>query len=108
MDELRSKLFYEQKNGYDRIDTAERIDAEKYCKAYMQFLNDSRTEREAVENAIRLAEKHGFVSYVPGMELKPGDKVYLSNRGKALMLAVIGKKSLAEGAVIAPEAEPTV
>ena len=101
MDELRSKLFYEQKNGYDRIDTAERIDAEKYCKAYMQFLNDSRTEREAVENAIRLAEKHGFVSYVPGMELKPGDKVYLSNRGKALMLAVIGKKSLAEGAVIA-------
>ena len=101
MDELRSKLFYEQKNGYDRIDTAERIDAEKYCKAYMQFLNDSRTEREAVENAIRLAEKHGFVSYVPGMELKPGDRVYLSNRGKALMLAVIGKKSLAEGAVIA-------
>jgi len=101
MDELRSKLFYEQKNGYDLIDTAERIDAEKYCNAYMQFLNDSRTEREAVDNAIRLAEKHGFVSYVPGMELKAGDKVYVNNRGKALMLAVIGKKSLSEGAVIA-------
>ncbi len=101
MDELRSKLFYEQKNGYDLIDTAERIDAEKYCKAYMQFLNDSRTEREAVDNAIRLAEKHGFVSYVPGMELKAGDKVYVNNRGKALMLAVIGKKPLNEGAVIA-------
>ena len=35
------------------------------------------------------------------MELKPGAKVYRNNRGKALMLAVIGKKSLAEGAVIA-------
>lgn len=101
MDELRSKLFYEQKNGYDLIDTAERIDAEKYCKAYMQYLNESRTEREAVDNAIQLAEKHGFVSYVPGMELKAGDKVYVNNRGKALMLAVIGKKSLKEGAVIA-------
>ena len=31
------------------------------------------------------------------MELKPGDKVYRSNRGKGLMLAVIGKRSLAEG-----------
>ena len=35
------------------------------------------------------------------MELKPGTKIYHNNRGKALILAVIGKKSLAEGAVIA-------
>ena len=101
MDELRAKLFYEPKNGYDLIDTAERIDAEKYCRAYMEYLNDSRTEREAVDNAIRLAEKNGFVNYIPGMELKPGDKVYQNNRGKALMLAVMGTKPLSEGAVIA-------
>ena len=101
MDELRSNLFFEPKNGYDRIETAERIDAEKYCRAYMEFLNDSRTEREAVDNAIRLAEKNGFAAYVPGKELKPGAKVYQNNRGKALMLAVIGKKPLSEGAVIA-------
>jgi len=35
------------------------------------------------------------------MELKPGTKVYSSNRGKALMLAVIGKKPMSEGSVIA-------
>ena len=101
MDELRSKLFYEQKNGYDRIDTAERIETEKYCRAYMTYLNDSRTEREAVDNAVELAERCGFVKYVPGMALKAGDKVYANNRGKALTLAVIGRKPLSEGAVIA-------
>ena len=101
MDELRSKLFYEQKNGYDLIGTEERIAVEEYCRDYMEFLNDSRTEREAVKNAIAEAEKLGFVEYVPGMELKPGTKIYRNNRGKALMLAVIGKKSLAEGCVIA-------
>ncbi len=100
-DELRSKLFYEQKNGYDLIDTEERLAVEEYCRGYMDYLNDSRMEREAVDNAIALAEKEGFVPYVPGMELKPGDKVYKNNRGKALMLAVIGRKSLSEGAVIA-------
>ena len=100
MDDLRSKLFYEQKNGYDRIYTAERIEAENYCKAYMAYLNDSRTEREAVENAVALAERCGFAAYRPGMALKAGDKVYSNNRGKALMLAVIGKKPLSEGAVI--------
>ena len=101
MDDLRNRLFYEQKNAYDLIDTAERIDAEKYCRAYMRYLNDSRTEREAVDNAILLAEKSGFVPYVPGMELKPGDKIYQNNRGKALMLAVMGRQPLSAGAVIA-------
>ena len=101
MDDLRSKLFFEPKNGYDLIGTDERIDAEKYCKAYRRYLNDSRTEREAVDNAILLAEKNGFVPYVPGMELKPGDKIYQNNRGKALTLAVMGKLPLSAGAVIA-------
>ena len=101
MDELRNKLFYEQKNGYDLIGTDERIRCEEYCGEYMRYLNNSRTEREAVKNAIAEAEENGFVPYVPGMALKPGMKVYQNNRGKALILAVIGKKSLAEGAVIA-------
>ncbi len=101
MDDLRSKLFYEQKNGYDLMDTKERILAECYCKAYIDFLDNSRTEREAVSNTIALAEKQGFVPYVPGMELKPGDKIYSNNRDKALTLAVMGKKPLSEGAMIA-------
>ena len=101
MEDLRSKLFYEQKNGYDLIGTEERIAVEDYSREYMDYLNRSRTEREAVVNAIAIAESKGFVPYVPGMELKPGLKIYKNNRGKALMLAVIGKKSLAEGSVIA-------
>ena len=101
MDELRKQLFYEQKNGYDLISADEHVAAEEYCRSYIDFLNDSRTEREAVINAIRLAREQGFVEYQPGMALTPGMKVYSCNRGKALMLAVIGKRSLADGVVIA-------
>ena len=101
MDDLRSKLFYEQKNGYDLIDTQERIAVEEYAKGYMEYLDNSRTEREAVNNAIALAEQNGFVEYTYGMELKPGMKIYKNNRGKALMLAIMGKKPLSEGSVIA-------
>jgi Aspartyl aminopeptidase len=101
MDELRSKLFYEQKNGYDLIGTEERLVLEDYCRGYMDYLNRSRMEREAVVNAIALAKKNGFVEYHYGMELKAGTKIYHNNRGKALILAVIGKKPLSEGAVIA-------
>ena len=101
MDDMRNSLFYEQKNGYDLIGTQERKTLEDYCLGYMEFLNNSRTEREAVNNAIAMAEERGFVAYVPGMELQPGMKLYRNNRGKALMLAVIGRKDLGHGAVIA-------
>ncbi len=101
MSDMRKELFYEQKNGYDLITLEERVQLEDYCRGYIDFLNASRTEREAVRYAVSEAEKQGFVAYVPGMALKPGMKIYRNNRGKALMLAVIGKCSLSSGAVIA-------
>ena len=101
MAEIRDELFYKQKNGYDTMSTQQRIDMEDYCRGYMAFLNEARTEREAVKIAIEMAEDKGFVEYVDGIKLSPGDKVYCNNRSKALMLAVIGRKSLEEGCVIA-------
>lgn len=101
MAEIRDELFYKQKNGYDTMSTQQRIDMEDYCRGYMAFLNEARTEREAVKIAIEMAEDKGFVEYVDGMKLAPGDKVYCNNRSKALMLAVIGSKSLEKGCVIA-------
>ena len=99
--DYRAELFYEPKNGYETMDAGQRSAMEAYCEDYKRFLNDSRTERECVRNAIALAEAQGFVEYVPGMELKTGEKIYYSNRGKALLLAIMGKKPMREGAVVA-------
>ena len=68
------------------------------AKGYKAYLDAGKTERECVAEAIRQAKEQGFQPYERGMALAPGDKVYLSNRGKMLLLAVIGRKSLAEGA----------
>ena len=98
--EWKEKLLVEKKNGYDRLPAGEREAMERYCQGYKAFMNAARTERECVREGIRLAEEKGFRPYTRGMELKPGDKVYLDNRGKMLLLAVIGQKSLAGGAQI--------
>ena len=99
--DYRKELFYEKKNGYDLMDKESRAAMEEYCEGYKAYLNYSRTEREAVTNAISLAEREGFVEYAAGMALKAGDKVWFNNRGKALMLAVVGKKPMSEGVVVA-------
>ena len=98
--ELAEKLLYQPKNGYDRLSEAERAEMERYCADYKVFLDRGKTERLCVSYCVELAEKHGFRAYERGMALKAGDKVYFNNRGKGVMLAVIGTESLQNGANI--------
>lgn len=45
----------------------------------------------------RQGEKNGYVEFDRDKKYQAGDKVYYNNRGKSIILAVIGKKSLKEG-----------
>ena len=99
-DELREALLSSPKNGFAGLSQEERAEMEAYCKRYAAFMNACKTEREATAWATAEAEKHGFRPAVPGMEVKPGDKIYLNNRGKSFMIAVVGTESLTEGANI--------
>ena len=94
---LKDKLFYKQENGYDNFSKAEEKLMNRYAEGYKDFLNHGKTERLCVKYCIELAEKEGFKEYEAGMKLKAGDKVYFNNRGKAIMLAVIGKEKLDKG-----------
>ncbi len=100
MKERREKVLSSPKNGYDRMDGAERETMERYCALYKDFLDRGKTERLCVRRAVELAEAAGFKAFRRGMALKAGDRVYTVNRAKGMMLAVIGRKSLAEGAMI--------
>ena len=99
-DELREALLAAPKNGYTRLTPEQRAEMEAYCKRYAAFMDACKTEREATAWAVAKAEEAGFKPFVPGMDAKPGDKIYYNNRDKAIALAVIGKASLAQGANI--------
>ena len=99
-DELRENLLAAPKNGYTRITAEERAEMEAYIKRYVSFIDTCKTEREATSWAVCEAEKQGFRPLTPGMAVKPGDKVYLNNRGKSILLAVVGSEPLSQGANI--------
>ena len=96
-EEERKNLLYKNSNGYTVISEAERAEMEAYAKRYIAFLNAAKTEREAVRETIRQAEEKGFKPYTAGMALEPGTRVYNAVCGKAVNLAVIGRKPLSEG-----------
>ncbi len=96
-EELRESLLAAPKNGFATLTAEQRTEMESYCKRYSAFIDAAKTEREATTWAVEEAEKYGFLPLVPGMDLKPGSKVYLNNRGKSIILGVIGSESLAKG-----------
>ncbi len=99
--ELKKKLLSGRKNGYDKTEADTLPAMEDYCKGYLQFLNTGKTERLCAAEAVRLAEEQGYRPFVRGMEVKSGDKFYVCNRGKSVMLAYIGKRPLSQGTQIA-------
>ena len=100
MKTLRKQLLRDSRSGYDVLEEAQLRQMEDYCADYKAFLGN-KTERLSARAAIAAVEAHGFVEYRRGMALEAGDKVYTCNRGKGLMLAVMGRESMAEGVQIA-------
>ena len=98
--ELKSKLFLERKNGRLTADDSVLEKADSYCEGYKAFLDAAKTEREAVSEAVKMAERKGFVPFEQGKKYEKGAKVYFNNRGKTIALAVIGEEAVEKGVSI--------
>ncbi|WP_312693390.1 aminopeptidase [Caproiciproducens sp.] len=98
---LTEELLVNRRNGFFQMEDETVKKADEFCEDYKAFLNLSKTEREVVVYALKAAEKAGFVPFDPEKKYKAGDKVYYNNRGKALILAVIGRNGCKNGVRIA-------
>lgn len=97
----KEELFFNFRHASKILDEDEISSADSFCEGYMDFLDTAKTEREAVDEIISLARANGFEEYIDGVIYPEGSKIYKNNRGKSVMLAVIGKKSIGEGVKIA-------
>ena len=101
VEELKKELFYKPTHAGAVISDDEMKNADAFCEGYKIFLNNAKTEREATEVVKQEAIKRGYSEFDPYKQYKAGEKIYFVNRDKAIILAVIGKKSLNEGVKIA-------
>ncbi|WP_251183235.1 aminopeptidase [Anaerocaecibacter muris] len=93
------ELTYKKKNIYAVSDEAELKRISEYCEGYKQFLDNGKTEREAVAETVKMAEKAGYKPYTLGDKINKGDKLYYNNRGKSLFLLRAGTANITENGV---------
>ena len=86
------------KTVWETYDETRRKEMSIFSDEYRSFLNRTKTEREFVCEAVKLAEAEGFTNINESVgELNPGDRLYAVNRNKNVCLFVIGEKPIREG-----------
>ena len=94
---LKEKLFYEPKQGFEIFDEEKIKKAYDFCEGYKKYLDNGKTEREAVTETVAALQENGFTEYRFGKSYKPGDGVYINNCGKYILAARIGENSADNG-----------
>jgi len=88
-------MKYELKNGWST--DADKEIVFKFSEGYKDFLTKCKTERESVNEAIRIAQECGFKPLESYSTLCEGDKVYAVNKLRSVLFAVIGSEKICDG-----------
>ena len=68
-----------------------------FAEGYKVFLRNSKIERQAVKEVVKIAKDNGFKDLEEVKAIKAGDKLYKVNKNKNVILFVIGKKPITDG-----------
>jgi aspartyl aminopeptidase len=97
---LQENLTYKKKNVWEKLSDNETNEVFDISNEYKKFLTKAKTERESVNFFIEKCHEKGFVSLdqlQKNDQLTPGAKFYINNRNKALIIGILGQKSITEG-----------
>ena len=88
------ELMNKKECGYKDISKDKLKKIYLFCDKYIDFLNASKTEREAADFIVNKLEEYNFVNIEEIEELSVGDHVYYLNRNKCVYAMIIGDNIL--------------
>lgn len=98
---LEEQLLYSTRNVWTQMDELQKNKVFDFCEGYKSFVDKCKTERECVSEIVSIAIKNGFADIqqilAAGRKLSPGDKIFLNNKGKSIVLAVVGNSGFSCG-----------
>ena len=98
--ELKEELEYKNRSAFESISEDELERSFAYAESYKLFLDNCKTEREAVKYSVAMAKRRGYTEYRLGDDIVVGGRYYYNNRGKQLVVFRVGEEPLENGAYI--------
>ena len=93
----KEELIYKKQTVYEKAGKEIVDEAFAYAEDYKKYLDNGKTEREALKISVEMAQAKGFKEYRLGDKISVGDKLYYNNRGKNLFVFSIGSEPINNG-----------
>lgn len=94
--QLAEKLLFKPAYVGDKS-AAVKQEAHAFAEGYKKFLDAGKTEREVAAESEQMLKDAGYQQFDPKKTYAPGDKVYFSQLGKAIVASTIGTRSFEDG-----------
>lgn len=90
-------MLNDDQNLWNKYSEIQLRELEKFNTEYRTFLDASKTERECVDEIIRIARAKGYCALSETETIREGDKIYAEWMGKSVFLFNIGSNPLERG-----------
>jgi aspartyl aminopeptidase len=91
------RLTLKRRSIWEQAKTSEKKAILSISKDYMDFISKAKTERMVTDILVEQLKKKGFKPIDDIKKWRAGTKVYMINRGKNVVAAVLGKEPLENG-----------
>jgi len=97
---LADRILRKEKSAWEQVGPNEREAVFHFCNDYRIFLDAGKTERECVAVIRKMAEERGYqplVALANKKGIKPGQRIFVEWKEKAIALMVTGKEPFDKG-----------
>jgi aspartyl aminopeptidase len=86
-----------KKSGWQLVTPAQRTEVFQLADQFKSYLDVSRSALQSNREVIRLARAAGFTEFTEAAQVKPGARLVVNNRDRALILVIIGSEPITSG-----------
>lgn len=92
-----ASVWGSKKSSWLLLKDGQRDEVFAFAERFKDYLTVARTAQTSTTELLRLAKAAGFVEFKEASQVKPGARLIMPVRDRALVLAVVGSKPMTEG-----------
>jgi len=95
--QAQDSAWASKKSSWLQLQQGQRDEVFRFADKYREYLAVARTAQTSTNEALRMAKAAGFTEFTSPSQVKPGARLILPARERAVILAVIGRDPITSG-----------
>lgn len=96
-EEKSGSVWESRRSAWENLQPGQKDEVFRFAEDYKAYLSAARTAETSTREVIRLAKAAGFSEFTRADQARPGARLYVNGRDRAVILAVMGSEPLTSG-----------